>query len=68
MDESELRARIEPVAADPERAERHRRVYEVCVRTLLELNDLVPDGREWSLAVTHMEEVAVWANKGVARG
>ena len=27
----------------------------------------VPDGREQSLAITHLEEVVMWANAGMAR-
>lgn len=30
------------------------------------LNDLVPKGREKSLAITHLEEVVMWANKAIA--
>jgi hypothetical protein len=31
------------------------------------LNDIVPEGREQSLAVTHLEETVFWANAGIAR-
>jgi hypothetical protein len=31
------------------------------------INDMVPDGREKSLAITHLEEVVFWANAGIAR-
>ncbi len=31
------------------------------------LNDAVPEGREKSLAMTHLEEVVFWANAGIAR-
>lgn len=31
------------------------------------LNDLVPDGREKALAITHLEEVVFWSNAGIAR-
>jgi hypothetical protein len=31
------------------------------------INDLVPDGREKSLAMTKLEEVVMWANAGVSR-
>jgi len=32
-----------------------------------ELNLLVPDSREKSLAITKLEEVVMWANAGIAR-
>jgi hypothetical protein len=32
-----------------------------------DLNQLVPDGREKSLAITHLEDAVMWANAGVAR-
>lgn len=31
------------------------------------INDLVPEGREKSLAITKLEEVVMWANAGIAR-
>jgi len=32
-----------------------------------ELNELCPEGREKSLAITHLEEVVFWANASIAR-
>lgn len=31
------------------------------------LDDILPDGREKSLAITHLEEVVFWANAAIAR-
>lgn len=31
------------------------------------INELVPDSREKSLAITHLEDVVMWANAGIAR-
>ena len=31
------------------------------------INDQVPDSREKSLAITHLEEVVMWANAAIAR-
>lgn len=31
------------------------------------VNDVVPDGREKSLALTNLEQALFWANAGVAR-
>lgn len=33
----------------------------------LNINGLVLEGREKSLAMTHLEEVLFWANAGIAR-
>jgi hypothetical protein len=31
------------------------------------INDLVPEGREKSLAITNVEQATMWANAGIAR-
>jgi hypothetical protein len=31
------------------------------------LNEVVPNGREKSLAITHLEDTVMWANAGIAR-
>jgi phage-related tail fiber protein len=37
-------------------------------KTLTEIvNEMVPDGREKSLAITKIEEAVMWANAGLAR-
>jgi len=33
----------------------------------LEILELVPESREKSLAITHLEEALMWANAGIAR-
>jgi hypothetical protein len=33
----------------------------------LYLNQTLPEGREKSLAITHLEEVMFWSNAGIAR-
>ena len=48
-------------------ASNHREVAERTLELARWIDALLPDGREKSLAITHLEEVRVWANAGVAR-
>jgi hypothetical protein len=41
---------------------------EACRLTADVICNLCPDGREQSLALTHLEEVMFWTNAGMARG
>jgi hypothetical protein len=45
----------------------HGDVRAKCLNLAVQLNELVPEGREKSLAITHLEEVMMWANAGIAR-
>lgn len=38
-----------------------------CADLALHINDNIPEGREKSLAITHLEEVMFWANAAIAR-
>jgi hypothetical protein len=52
---------------DPAVRERHEQAR-ACARTAAEfLVDLLPPGRETSLAITKLEEVLFWANAAIAR-
>lgn len=44
----------------------HANVTEMCIGVAEFLNSL-PEGRELSLAFTHLEEVRTWANAAIAR-
>lgn len=46
---------------------RHDQVRTLCRGLADYLNDLLPDGREKSLAITHLEEVMMWGNAAIAR-
>lgn len=46
---------------------KHKRVRNFCLDLADELNAVVPEGREKSLAITKLEEVMMWANAGIAR-
>lgn len=50
-----------------ERGYLHQTVRNKLHRVALELNDLVPDGREKSLTMTKLEEAMFWANAAIAR-
>jgi len=54
-------------APDPDRGYTHQTVRNKLHRVALELNDLIPDGREKSLMITKLEEAMFWANAGIAR-
>jgi hypothetical protein len=53
-----------PKEGQPDTYEAIRRQARVFAK---DINDAVPDGREKSLAITHLEEVVFWANAGIAR-
>ncbi len=50
-----------------DRQDRHGQVRQACLRAAQALDDLVPEGREKSLAITKLEEAMMWANAGIAR-
>ncbi|KKK88213.1 hypothetical protein LCGC14_2745460 [marine sediment metagenome] len=54
--------------ATPKTGPKHDRVRELLLETAAQLVDIVPDGREQSVAVTKLEEAMFWANAGIARG
>jgi hypothetical protein len=67
MTPDDLRNRFAYHAPDDEKRKAHERVRELLHDTAAEINDLVPAGREQSLAVTHLEDAMMWANAGIAR-
>jgi hypothetical protein len=54
-------------AKDEDTAKNHELVRTTCYLLAVELNNVVPDGREKALAITNLEEVMFWANAGIAR-
>lgn len=45
----------------------HGSVRNQCLVLAKYINETVPEGREKSLAITHLEEAMMWANAGIAR-
>jgi hypothetical protein len=54
-------------ATTQEKRDEHTSVRQACRRLADELNARVPEGREKALAITHLEEVMMWANAAIAR-
>lgn len=54
-------------APDDEKRDAHTSVRRGCRKLGDFLNEKLEDGREKSLAITHLEEVMFWANASLAR-
>lgn len=54
-------------ATDEEKRLRHGSVRHACLVAAMQINDLAPDGREKSLAITALEEAMMWGNAAIAR-
>jgi len=68
MDANDLVNRFRYHTPDSEdKKELHGWVRTECSDFAQALNVNLPDGREKSLAVTHLEEVMFWANAAIAR-
>ncbi|NRQ35997.1 hypothetical protein HII36_29810 [Nonomuraea sp. NN258] len=65
-DELENRFRFHP-ATTKQRQRDHEYVRDECLSLATTLNETLPDGREKSLAVTHIETAMFWANAAIAR-
>ncbi len=67
MSPSDIDNRFTYHAPDAVRAEKHEFVRRDIGTLANRLNDSLPEGREKSLAITHLEEVMFWANAAIAR-
>lgn len=54
-------------ATTDEKRDAHTSVRQACRRLADYINESVPDGREKSTAITHVEHAMMWANAGIAR-
>lgn len=67
MTDEEITKRFKFSAPNADRAQLHKRVNDLTLDLALELNEFIEDSREFSLAMTHLEEVRSWANAAIAR-
>lgn len=69
MEQSDLNNRFGFHPATPEngRGEVHGFVRGTLLDTASTLNEIVPEGREKSLMMTHLEEAMMWGNAAIAR-
>lgn len=51
----------------PDQVEKYPRIRAAGHDLATLIDELVPDGREKSLAITKLEETVMWANAGIAR-
>jgi hypothetical protein len=69
MEEADLKHRFQFHPADQQNtADAHEEIRASCLRLAGTINELAPDGREKSTAVTKLEEAMMWANAAIARG
>lgn len=68
IEPDDLQRRFNFHPADTEhKRDTHNLVRNSCLHLAFQLDELVPDGREKSLAITNLEQVMFWANAGIAR-
>lgn len=56
-----------PATPENGNGEKHEEIRESCRELAQWFNRVLPEGREKSLVITHLEEVMFWANAAVAR-
>ncbi|WP_435834906.1 Acb2/Tad1 domain-containing protein [Streptomyces antibioticus] len=54
-------------ATTQEKRDAHSSIRQACRRLADHINESCPEGREKSLAITHVEEAMFWANAALAR-
>jgi len=67
MDPADLDKRFTYHAPKNGQAERYQILRDEAKSFALMINDLAPDSREKSLAITALEQVSMWANAAIAR-
>lgn len=54
-------------ATTEEKRNAHTSIRTSCFAIATHINEVCPDGREKSLAITHLEEAMFWGNAALAR-
>jgi hypothetical protein len=67
MTPEELEARFTYHAPKGDQAQRYQRIRSDAAQFAALLDDLVPESREKSLALTNLEQAVMWANAAIAR-
>jgi hypothetical protein len=67
VDPADIENRFTYHPPSPGKARQHERVRSYLRQMAEEFNGTLPEGREKSLVMTHLEEAAFWANAAIAR-
>lgn len=67
VDQSDLINRFTYHPPKEGQPERYQLIRDGARELALLIDDLAPDSREKSIAITHLEEVVMWANAAIAR-
>lgn len=67
MDVHEAHRRFGYHQPDEERKRAHEATRGICMSAATQLDALLPEGREKSLALTKIEEAMFWGNAAIAR-
>ena len=67
MTKEEIENRFTYHAPKPGQPEIYQDIRTLAKELALEIDEVVPEGREKSLAFTKLEEAVMWANAGIAR-
>ena len=67
LEDSELKKRFTYHAPKEGQPKMYQQIREKALEFSLLLNDLCPESREKSLAITHLEDAVMWANASIAR-
>ena len=67
MEQKDLENRFTYHAPKSEQIDKYLKVRQMQLDFAIAINELCPESREKSLAITHLEEVGYWTNAGIAR-
>jgi len=67
LTDEEISDRVNYHTPTPKGVTRHAKLSVAAEAFIQEINKVVPDGREKSLAITNAEQAKFWASAGVAR-